>query len=173
MTGRRILITGCSGGGKSTLIAELARRGHAVGEEPGRRVIAAERATSGDGLPWENPLRFATACLEMAERDWMRAGAGCTFFDRGVVDAAFALRRMRQPDLGMAALARCRYDHVFLAPPWRALFDADPDPDRQHGFAEAEAEYDDIADGLRGLGSAFIVAGIMSLAFVAFARLGT
>lgn len=32
--------------------------------------------------------------------------------------------------------------------------------------------YADMPEGLRGLGSAFIVAGIMSLAFVAFARLG-
>lgn len=32
--------------------------------------------------------------------------------------------------------------------------------------------YSDMPDGLRGLGSAFIVAGIMSLAFIAFARLG-
>lgn len=33
--------------------------------------------------------------------------------------------------------------------------------------------YSDMPCGLRGLGSAFIVAGIMSLAFIAFARLGT
>ena len=33
--------------------------------------------------------------------------------------------------------------------------------------------YSDMPDGLRGLGSAFIVAGVMSLAFVSFARLGT
>lgn len=33
--------------------------------------------------------------------------------------------------------------------------------------------YSDMPDGLRGLGSAFIVTGIMSLAFIAFSRLGT
>ena len=32
--------------------------------------------------------------------------------------------------------------------------------------------YSDMPDGLRGLGSAFIVTGIMSLAFIAFSRLG-
>jgi hypothetical protein len=32
-----VLITGCSGGGKSTLLAELRARGHPVVEEPGRR----------------------------------------------------------------------------------------------------------------------------------------
>ena len=33
--------------------------------------------------------------------------------------------------------------------------------------------YSDMPDGLRGLGSAFIVTGLMSLAFIVFARLGT
>jgi predicted ATPase len=36
---RFVVISGCSGGGKSTLLAELARRGHAVVEEPGRRIV--------------------------------------------------------------------------------------------------------------------------------------
>jgi predicted ATPase len=40
---RFVVISGCSGGGKSTLLAELGRRGHAVVEEPGRR-IACSRA---------------------------------------------------------------------------------------------------------------------------------
>ena len=37
-----VVISGCSGGGKSTLLAELARRGYAVVEEPGRRIIVDE-----------------------------------------------------------------------------------------------------------------------------------
>ena len=35
------VISGCSGGGKSTLLMELARRGHAVVDEPGRRIVQA------------------------------------------------------------------------------------------------------------------------------------
>jgi len=31
---RFVVLSGCSGGGKSTLLAELARRGHSVVEEP-------------------------------------------------------------------------------------------------------------------------------------------
>ncbi|WP_207234152.1 AAA family ATPase [Pseudomonas aeruginosa] len=37
-----VAISGCSGGGKSTLLAELKLRGHAVVEEPGRRIIQEE-----------------------------------------------------------------------------------------------------------------------------------
>ncbi|HEY5105435.1 MAG TPA: AAA family ATPase [Caulobacteraceae bacterium] len=37
-----MVISGCSGGGKSTLLAELGRRGHATIEEPGRRIVREE-----------------------------------------------------------------------------------------------------------------------------------
>ena len=36
---RFVVISGCSGGGKSTLLAELGRRGYAVVEEPGLRIV--------------------------------------------------------------------------------------------------------------------------------------
>jgi predicted ATPase len=36
---RFVVISGCSGGGKSTLLAELARRGYRTVEEPGRRIV--------------------------------------------------------------------------------------------------------------------------------------
>jgi predicted ATPase len=44
---RFVAISGCSGGGKSTLLFELKRRGYAVVEEPGRRIIAEELSGSG------------------------------------------------------------------------------------------------------------------------------
>jgi predicted ATPase len=52
-----VVISGCSGGGKSTLIAELGRRGYPVVEEPGRRIVKEELASGGSvslgqtGLP--------------------------------------------------------------------------------------------------------------------------
>jgi predicted ATPase len=36
---RFIVLSGCSGGGKSTLLAALQRRGFAVFEEPGRQIV--------------------------------------------------------------------------------------------------------------------------------------
>ncbi|MEO1705188.1 MAG: AAA family ATPase, partial [Pseudomonadota bacterium] len=44
-----ILITGCSGGGKSTLLAALAQQGHAVVREPGERIVRSEMASGGMG----------------------------------------------------------------------------------------------------------------------------
>ena len=44
---RFVVISGCSGGGKSTLLAELGRRGHAFVEEPGRRIVKEELKGAG------------------------------------------------------------------------------------------------------------------------------
>ncbi|WP_172293069.1 AAA family ATPase [Pseudoruegeria sp. HB172150] len=146
---RRILITGCSAAGKSTLLVEVARRGWVTVPEPGRRVIAAERAAGGDGLPWVDLERFARLCLEMAIADWEAAGPGITLFDRGIFDAAINLRHMGQ-DIG-DALTRYRYDPlVLLAEPWPELFAADAD--RKHGMDAALAEFELLRAGLDEFG---------------------
>jgi predicted ATPase len=60
----RVVISGCSGGGKSTLLAELARRGYGVVEEPGRRIIVNEGLRPE--VDMEAFLRrcFALACVD-------------------------------------------------------------------------------------------------------------
>jgi predicted ATPase len=52
---RLVVISGCSGGGKSTLLAELGRRRYAVVEEPGRRIVKTEIHSNGTALPWIDP----------------------------------------------------------------------------------------------------------------------
>jgi predicted ATPase len=49
---RFVVIPGCSGGGKSVLLAELGRRGYAVVEEPGRRIVREGMEGEGSALPW-------------------------------------------------------------------------------------------------------------------------
>ena len=92
---RFVVISGCSGGGKSTLLAELARRGHAVVEEPGRRIVAEEMRTGGSALPWVDAAAFARRAVAMALAD--RASVPDTgswvFFDRGLIDAAAGLQQ--------------------------------------------------------------------------------
>ena len=50
-----IVITGCSGGGKSTLLAELAGAGEQVFEEPGRQIVKEQDLIHGPAQPWTNP----------------------------------------------------------------------------------------------------------------------
>jgi len=51
-----VIISGCSGGGKSTLLAELGRRGYAVVEEPGRRIVRQEVRGRRSGAPMGGQL---------------------------------------------------------------------------------------------------------------------
>jgi predicted ATPase len=59
-----VTISGCSGGGKSTVLAELQQRGFATIEEPGRRIVAEEIKRDGRALPWIDPVAFAGRAIE-------------------------------------------------------------------------------------------------------------
>lgn len=149
----RVLITGCSGGGKSTLLAALAARGFPVVEEPGRRIVAQEHATGGNALPWTDMAAFARRAIAMAAQDHAAASArpGWIFFDRGLVDAAAALHHATGEPLRADLLAGMRYHRrVFLTPPWPDIYAADAE--RRHGLDDAVAEYERIAALLPTLG---------------------
>ncbi|HEY6332971.1 MAG TPA: AAA family ATPase, partial [Blastocatellia bacterium] len=49
-----VMISGCSGGGKSALIGELARRGYRVFHEPGRQIVKEQVHIDGPALPWSD-----------------------------------------------------------------------------------------------------------------------
>lgn len=154
----RFLITGCSGGGKSTLLAELARRGLATVPEPGRRIVQAETDPASPRLPWNDLACFARTALAMAETDFTAAQnrAGPVLFDRGVPDALVALAHATGRPLDTARAVRSRYDPpVFLAPPWPELFASDPE--RRHGLSEAIGEFDRIRRALDMLGWPVVV----------------
>lgn len=138
---RFVVISGCSGGGKSTLLLELKRRGYEVVEEPGRRIIKEELSGSGRALPWVNLAAFAERAVEMALRDRERAQSlpGVVFFDRGLIDAAGALEHATgKPVLKIYSEERynCR---VFMTPPWAEIFANDGD--RRHNLKDAIEEY--------------------------------
>ena len=140
---RFVVISGCSSGGKSTLLAELGRRGHATVEEPGRRIVRQELAGEGSALPWLNGPAFARRAIELAIADRRAAAdrpAGWVFFDRGLVDAAAALHHLTgEPTLDLLAQAHRYHSRVFLAPPSPEIYVTDPE--RRHGFDQAIAEY--------------------------------
>ena len=58
-----IVITGCSGGGKSTLLSELASRGFSVVLEPGRQIVKEQQAIAGRALPWKDLDHFLELAL--------------------------------------------------------------------------------------------------------------
>ncbi len=143
---RFVLISGCSGGGKSTLLGSLAALGHPVVPEPGRRVIAA-----GGPRPMQDLAGFALAALERAQQDLhaMQQARGWVFFDRGTIDAAVALQHATGAPLDPSA-PRAYHRTVFLAPPWPEIYRRDAQ--RQHGLADAMAEYARLTAALPQLG---------------------
>lgn len=146
------LITGCSGGGKSTLLSALAREGHRVIEEPGLRIVCAERDVGGTVLPWLDMTAFARAAVAMALADLNTAAGwrGPVFFDRGLIDAAVALEHASSVPLRETLGPQSPYaDPVFLAPPWPEIYVSDTD--RPHGFDDAVAEFERLEAALARL----------------------
>jgi len=75
---RFVLITGCSDGGKSTLLAELHARGHRVVEGPVRRTVRRELETGSSALPWIDASAFIHCVMSTALADRKKDG-GNTF----------------------------------------------------------------------------------------------
>ncbi|MGN1285564.1 MAG: AAA family ATPase [Bradyrhizobium sp.] len=158
MQNRFVLISGCSGGGKSTLLDELRRRGHPVVEEPGRRIIADEIASGGNALPWVEAAAFIRRAIDVALRDMAMAEAhsGWVFFDRGLIDAASALEALTGEPVLRAICGAHRYHRrVLMTPPWPEIYVTDSE--RRHSFEAATAEYHRLMQTLPMLGYDVII----------------
>ena len=151
---RFVVISGCSGGGKSALLEELRRRGYATVEEPGRRIVKEQLLSGGTALPWIDGVAFAQCCIALALSDRKsarRLQGRWVFFDRGLIDASVALRHLT----GEPALSAIRRSHryhrrVFLAPPWPEIYVTDNE--RRHGLDAGVAEYQHLIDAYPALG---------------------
>lgn len=138
------VITGGPGTGKTTLLAEVARRGHICVPEDARAVIQEQVASGGDALPWVDASRFAELLMQRSLATWhewaRRNPQTPVFFDRGVGDAVICADL-----IGHTLHARlleqanaCRYrDPVFLAPWWPEIYVTDAE--RRQTREEAEA----------------------------------
>jgi len=137
-----VILSGCSGGGKSTLLSNLSKHGFATVEEPGRRVVAQQLKTGGTALPWLDLKAFLEQALAMAEQDYAAARdtSGISIFDRSLIDAASALRHLGDDRWYERLRSEFRYDNqVFLTPPWPEIYATDNE--RRHGFEDAVGEY--------------------------------
>jgi len=152
---RLVIISGCSGGGKSTLLAELERLGHAVYEEAGRQVVKEQLYIGGDALPWADTAMFIELTISRSMHNMISAArAGrLAFFDRGVVDQVAGCDEAGLPLPGhlraAAGLFRC-HRLVFLAPPWPEIFRNDEE--RRHSFEDAAASYAPLQAAYEALG---------------------
>jgi predicted ATPase len=126
------VITGGPGSGKTTVLAELARRGHLCIPEDARAVIQEQIVSGGNAVPWLEASRFADLLMERSIAIYRAQAAKNlqlpVYFDRGVGDAftcADLVGHTFSTHLREQAAA-CRYRNpVFLAPYWPAIYTTD------------------------------------------------
>ena len=145
---QRVVLSGCSGGGKTSLLNRFAQKGLTTFAEPGRQVIETRGIR-----PEDAPTEFAVACVEIALSQYQNAPPGLSFHDRSILDALCWFHRSKTPlpsrfrDLAQ----NCRYHAVvFLVPPWPEIFVNDHM--RRHDLSDAIAEYDALLDWLPLMG---------------------
>jgi predicted ATPase len=152
-----VVLSGCSSGGKSTLLSELARRGYLTIPEPGRQIVKEQVAIGGDSLPGKNLDKFLELALSryiyqfnsVAEREQY------VFFDRSIIDSVQL--DGRQGSHFSNAAKKFRYHRsVFLVPPWKEIYRQDSE--RTHSFEEASREFQELLVKYRQFGyEVFIV----------------
>jgi predicted ATPase len=140
-----VVLSGCSGAGKSSLLAELGRRSFPIYEEPGRQVVKEQLYIGGDALPWGNWSQFLELTISRSIHHMVTAARRdqLSFFDRGIVDQVSGLehRGLPIPEHLAAAVERFRYhEKVFMMPPWPEIFSNDDE--RKHSFEDALASYE-------------------------------
>lgn len=151
-----IVISGCSGGGKSTLLNELLTRGYSVVPEPGRQIVKEQIAIKGDGLPWINLKKFLDLALSryLFQYNSQKESQKLIFFDRSIIDAI--LLDNSQPEYFRQAAEKFKYNRlVFLVPPWKEIFANDAE--RKHDFDTAKKEFNELLIKYKNFGYETII----------------
>jgi predicted ATPase len=152
---RFFIMTGGPGSGKSTLVEALQQAGFARSIEAGRGIIRDQVLIGGKALPWCDPLLFAELMLswEMRSYEIACSSSGPVFFDRGVPDVVGYLRLLGvliPTHMEKAVEAFCYNRRVFIAPPWKEIFQQDSE--RKQDFQEAVRTYETLIATYSGYG---------------------
>ncbi|WP_250254253.1 AAA family ATPase [Chryseobacterium sp. Marseille-Q3244] len=128
------ILTGGPGAGKTTLLNRLDDIGFTTVPEEGRRIIKEQQSSNGEGLPWLNKKLFAELMFDASVKTFQKmnsiAGAGPVFFDRGIVDTIGYLKLEKIPvpkEMEIAARKMNYNGNVFILPPWKEIYENDPE----------------------------------------------
>jgi predicted ATPase len=140
-----VVISGCSGAGKSSLLHELSTRGYRVFAEPGRQIVKEQNFIGGDGIPSKDVYKFVELCVSRAMHNMISAATTTSyvFFDRSIIDNFNGLEQMKggAPAHLRKAVETLRYNRkVFITPPWPEIFRNDAE--RTHSYEDALMEYE-------------------------------
>jgi predicted ATPase len=149
------VITGGPGAGKTSLVAELGRRGYACVEEAGRAIVRQQRAIGGTALHTANRVLFRELMLAHMIDHYRQVGAtnDPVFFDRGIPGLIGYCRLIGAPvpdHIRRAAEVFGYNDTVFVTPPWPEIYVQDHE--RHQDFAEAVRTCEVVVEGYREAG---------------------
>ena len=150
----KYIITGCAGGGKTTIINTLRNEGFNCHEEVSRKVIRLQLSSGGLALPWSNLTEFSELVFIQMQRELEeQVGEEICFYDRGIPDIIALLTKQNLPieNKYYQAIKDLNYNKiVFVAPPWEDIFVNDNE--RPESFQVAAETYRAICDTYKSLG---------------------
>lgn len=140
-----VVISGGPGAGKTTLLEHLAARGVRHAPEVARQIIQEQVQTGGTALPWADRLAYTSMMLERSIESYLghTPSPEPMLADRGIPDTLGYARLIGLPDTDEIERACREYRYapvVFLAPPWREIYETDSE--RKQDLAEAERTYE-------------------------------
>ncbi|MBC9796245.1 AAA family ATPase [Sinomicrobium weinanense] len=141
MNTKKIVITGGPGTGKSSVLQELSLRGDTCFPEISRQVTLEAQKQGIAQLFLTDPLLFSKKLLESRRQQYAGAEkekAGRVFIDRGVHDvlAYMDYAGTSYPPDFTEICKHCRYDVIFVLPPWEDIYVSDNE--RYENFQQAE-----------------------------------
>jgi predicted ATPase len=141
------VITGGPGSGKTTVLHELEKRGFRFAPEVARQIIQEQVQNRGSALPWSDQESYTKLMLERSVVSYKEhtPSSRLTFSDRGIPDTLSYARLIGLSDQQYIRIACSQYRYaplVFIAPPWREIYETDNE--RKQDFAEAVRTYEKI-----------------------------
>jgi predicted ATPase len=154
------VVSGGPGAGKTTVLQELASRGYRYAPEIARQIIQEEVQSSGTALPWKDREAYTLLMLEQSVKSYLAhtPAPRPTFSDRGIPDTLCYARLIGLADQESILDACRQYRYapvVFLAPPWKEIYETDNE--RKQDFAEAERTFEQMVQVYRECGYAIAV----------------
>jgi predicted ATPase len=138
------VVSGGPGSGKTTVLHELASLGFAFAPEVARQIIREQVQSGGTALPWRDREAYTRLMLQRSIGSYRaHTPASCPVFsDRGIPDVLCYAQLIGLSDPGFILDACLQYRYgpvVFLAPPWKEIYETDSE--RKQDFAEAERTF--------------------------------
>ncbi|MBL6657144.1 MAG: ATP-binding protein [Flavobacteriales bacterium] len=120
---KRVVITGCPGSGKTSLIDELKQKGYPCYEEVSRQLIKRmEISTSFKDFNFEDEV------FNHRKKDFLDASKELQFYDRSMIDNLAYLTKNKltiSENMHKDCKQHKYFTKIFILPPWHDIYETD------------------------------------------------